>query len=726
MPFATEIVKSISDFRVLINIDSKDTFYSGRFSFNSFTPIGSSYPYDGRLLTAPSISINRDSNQFGILVFSSSGFNLNNADGYFDTLIENYNVIGATIRVYIGYEDLDISNYVNIYTGYLESVVIDEDQAQFSIADLRKRLQTGNSTDISFVDAVTGIENILLGNYAISVTSTYFDLTAWNAAKLQAYDVVRIHPDSDTVDAAIEDCVKSTMGFFFITGDGKYSYKMIDLSATSVTTISHYDVMNKISISYDSSEIIASVSVKVPQYPLLLLNYNTGAQVSYNGFGVLENGYIIQLIDAASTNVIRSIDHGKTFSIMASSSSFILYDPNDTGFVDMKLGNTLLYAMDSSATATSIIFKSDDYGSSWSILSGPNGLNSVVYLTSGTLLGSTKIGSVAPTSIYATSSAIYKSLDYGSTWSLIYSFSGKVITDIDSYNGSDIFIITCNSSSPANGAIYKSTDAGSSWSTVRTIVRSYTTGYNPYYGAICNPKNNNLYVYFPDMTGSTNYEPILISYDNGVNWGVLPDEGKSIRPTSKFSFDSNGDIYVGGISSGQYFSYKTQDSIADASNSITKEYLTLKSDKSYNQYYSDIYGGVYFYSSYWAGNNIYQAKLIDDYVINNTHKSSTYSTYGIDTLKHFDSILTDKFRAEFLASDLSTYFRDLHGKFSITVPMKYYSINVGDNVEVEIWRETTQFLGTKKCEVLGKTYNLDNGTIDFNLRLIEPISYGTF
>ena len=113
MSFATEIVKSVSNFRVLIKIDSND--YSGRFSFNNFTPIGSSEPYDGRLLKAPNISITRDSSFFGRLSHSSSTFSLANVDGYFNTLIENYNIIGSTIRIFTrnlatGYATIDITS----------------------------------------------------------------------------------------------------------------------------------------------------------------------------------------------------------------------------------------------------------------------------------------------------------------------------------------------------------------------------------------------------------------------------------------------------------------------------------------------------------------------------------------------------------------------------------------------------------------------------------------
>jgi hypothetical protein len=131
---------------------------------------------------------------------------------------------------------------------------------------------------------------------------------------------------------------------------------------------------------------------------------------------------------------------------------------------------------------------------------------------------------------------------------------------------------------------------------------------------------------------------------------------------------------------------------------------------------------VTFYCKQTGGNSISinRTKKNEDYdwYDNDAYKASTYSTYGVDTQKAFSTILSQYNDAVSLASDLIAYFKDMHGTFSVTTPMKYYSVNIGDNVDVEIWRETTLFLGTKKCEVLGKSYNLARATIDFKLRII--------
>jgi hypothetical protein len=52
----------------------------------------------------------------------------------------------------------------------------------------------------------------------------------------------------------------------------------------------------------------------------------------------------------------------------------------------------------------------------------------------------------------------------------------------------------------------------------------------------------------------------------------------------------------------------------------------------------------------------------------------------------------------------------------IEVPIKYWQIAVGDFAEVSINRPQSTWLGTRKCEVISKTYNLDRGTITFGIR----------
>jgi hypothetical protein len=101
-----------------------------------------------------------------------------------------------------------------------------------------------------------------------------------------------------------------------------------------------------------------------------------------------------------------------------------------------------------------------------------------------------------------------------------------------------------------------------------------------------------------------------------------------------------------------------------------------------------------------------------------SHQASVLSALGIDTTKYFSTILAYNSQASSLGTKLADYYKDPNGAFPIIVPMKYYAVSLGDNVDVEIWRETTSLLGTKKCEVMGISYDLLNATITFNMRII--------
>jgi hypothetical protein len=100
-----------------------------------------------------------------------------------------------------------------------------------------------------------------------------------------------------------------------------------------------------------------------------------------------------------------------------------------------------------------------------------------------------------------------------------------------------------------------------------------------------------------------------------------------------------------------------------------------------------------------------------------THEASALSAYGVSTRVEVEAFIASSVDADSLVADLAAYHGDLHGELSITVPMRYYSVEVGDNIDVEIWREASSMLGTKKCEVLGKSYDLGRALITFDLRI---------
>ena len=712
MSFSTEINKSVSSFRVLLDIDSKDGNYAGRFSFDEFIPIGSADLYQGRLKNDPRISIKRDSAFFGILVFGASSIQLINNDGAFDTLMDDYNVIGSSIKVYIGYVELDISEYVNIYTGYIEKIEIKEDVAIFGIADLRKRLTTGSSVDLEFVDAVQGVENILLGNYAITAGSLYFDVSAMTAAKALAYDVYRKHPDNDTVNKAIEDCVKSTMGFFFITGDGRYSYKMIDTDATSVTTISRYDIINPTSISYDEGNILGSVSVESPPFPLIEAGTITTESKGQLYPIAMDNGSLIfveYVPLSGGMNIRKTSDYCSSFSVMEISSTSSVV----RNIISPKNGEILICCSDR-------IFRSKDYGSSWSIFTTVLPLTQAINEGSGVVLYYGMNSSSA--------FSVMRSSDYGSSWSAYTTVSSYLFEYAEWVTGTGVYVLARESGTADYGTsmtIFTSS-IGSVYATAAVF-----SGFAAFdVTGICHISTGDLFVAFRasdglTFSGQVTNSQILKLDSTGIDVISVYERTDITGINASFIYnmivDENDMLYMLENTSGGFGNSAMKSINAPDENGVSGFEYIGPSKLSRTLFYDPYQGNIFVGKTYTATEEkLYIGKYSDNmnWALNNTYKASTYSSYGIDTLKHFNTKLIFNSDAVLLAEDLIVYFKDLHGELSITVPMKYYAVNVGDNVDVQIWRETTSFLGTKKCEVLGKEYDLKNAMIKFNLRII--------
>ena len=104
------------------------------------------------------------------------------------------------------------------------------------------------------------------------------------------------------------------------------------------------------------------------------------------------------------------------------------------------------------------------------------------------------------------------------------------------------------------------------------------------------------------------------------------------------------------------------------------------------------------------------APLAGGYIALNKYK--VYREQG------FNTYLPDSTAAQAFANTIMAYAKDIHGQFSIDVPMKYYNVAFGGVVNTELNRQNATMLGIKKCEIIGKTYNLESENINLNLRIV--------
>lgn len=111
----------------------------------------------------------------------------------------------------------------------------------------------------------------------------------------------------------------------------------------------------------------------------------------------------------------------------------------------------------------------------------------------------------------------------------------------------------------------------------------------------------------------------------------------------------------------------------------------------------------------------------DDYTYytDDTRETAVFKKYKTYKQQSFDTVLPDLTEAQAFTNSFLDYVQFTKGVFQVSTGLKYYQIELGDTVNIEAKREcTTDMLGEKKCEVIGKRYTLDNSQIIFTLRII--------
>lgn len=233
------------------------------FSDVEFTPTDSAILYQGRVRDWPAFGFKRDPLFFGRLQFGGFTVEMINGDGNFDTWGESVDLYGNEVRIKHGYATLDVDDYALLYTGIVEKIEVTEESASFSIADKRSQFKRSINYSTTETNALDVIVDILETYYSVQYGSTFFNTTEWDVAQALAPDIT-ITMDTDeteTVINIIENICKAVFGFFLVQADGRFSFKIIDITATSETTIQSTDIFNRHRIAYDPTEVVSSVRI---------------------------------------------------------------------------------------------------------------------------------------------------------------------------------------------------------------------------------------------------------------------------------------------------------------------------------------------------------------------------------------------------------------------------------------------------------------------------------
>ncbi|MCH8011347.1 MAG: hypothetical protein IIA61_05285 [Candidatus Marinimicrobia bacterium] len=366
-------------------------------------------------------------------------------------------------------------------------------------------------------------------------------------------------------------------------------------------------------------------------------------QIINNGF----TNYIVQdiaidpqtpatLYAATQGGVFKSIDKGDTWVIKrngfppTSKWSFssliaeILVDPVNPNIVYAGVGmpqimfgpNELPWTI---VEEKGVIYKSTDYGESWSKIQN-TGINSnaTVY--------SMAIDHNDPTVLYVTTEyGVYKSTDAGNTWQ-------SKITGLPHLNTRNIIIDPTNSdvlyltiwATPGSvsweGGVYKSTDAGESWAAKNDGLAqamgdpsesiNFTSNYK---NIVINPQDSQV-LYVANTSFRTD-PGIFKTTDGGNNWTwVTRDTGANMNIESGWIFWASPVAFCLAIDPGN------PDRIFFGNMMIL--YKTEDAGESWVQVYTDLIG-----SGYWQGRG-FETTVVKDITVDPANSNNVYISYA--------------------------------------------------------------------------------------------------
>lgn len=690
--FADLVSRSVMDFRVLVELSSFDgSSYSGYFTTGGdFTPIGSTVAYEGRLVKAPDVQIRRDSVFFGLSMFSLGSIDLINSDGYFDSLGDSTIIQGGLVSIRIGFDQIALSSYSTIFTGYVESLQTSETQATVAIADLKRKLRHSNTVSRVLINALDFARDVLIDAYGITYDDTYFDTTAWDVAQAQAPVISRFHPDNDTVGDCLSDIGASLFGFVAIAGDGRYTARIIDTTATSVTTIRKIDILSHHDIGYSTDQVLASSGCRVLSWaPFSSSQKPVGMDQCWTlSIGSISGQSVLMAGGSGDGAMAKSTDDGNSWTYCTFGMSFASEVTCILQFTDYPdvwlMGTGGPYSPHGNAT----IQRSTDGGSTFSIMDYLDGYDSYTVWSGVSLSGASAIIGVENPSIWRTRSG-------GLAWEKVLSSPTCIARAMVSPTANTVVF------GGDNGVVYRSEDAGSSWTQIATIASTVTV--------YSMAEANGIII-----AGCSPYGDIYRSDDLGSTWTLLQTLGSSstyiyaMRSIGgAVSDEAPGTSFVCTVgTTGQilysedYFSsYTVLDTISES----TPRPLAV------TQKGTIITGGVDLVRSEWASDTHYEVEA--------TSESYVWGAYGIDATKNFETFFGNVSAAQDGAALIEDYFKNSHGTFSIQIPISYYALELAQMVDVEIWRSQSEMLGTKKCEIMGITWQLGLPAMKLDLRI---------
>lgn len=201
--------------------------------------------------------------------------------------------------------------------------------------------------------------------------------------------------------------------------------------------------------------------------------------------------------------------------------------------------------------ATNLYIKATSNGGAWVYTGGPNAASPVFGNfpgASGIAQGNTTIADNGSGTMIAcaqvnlqTFSSLFKSTDYGATWTNVQNFSGTVVGDVVYNKAQGVFVCVTNDTL---GSVSTSTD-GTGWS-LRFASATPANGFKFGRGTLASAGHAIVKLWSKSLGGAFNEEGVAYSLDLGASWNFAPFGSPTSNVIQSIS-GFNGRIYAAGL-----------------------------------------------------------------------------------------------------------------------------------------------------------------------------------
>jgi hypothetical protein len=182
-------------------------------------------------------------------------------------------------------EAATVSDYTFIFADHpvtsIEQVYVNDKTVAHGDEDLANATFTISDTDYESGDKVTidftgyDIENpldilkdILINHTSLVYNNSFFNTTKWDSVTFSLSQRIGlwIGEKKKEIVKIVEEISSTILGILYIQGDGLYSFKLRDISASPVDTIYISDVIEPVDVQYLSGEYINSARVEYSRF----------------------------------------------------------------------------------------------------------------------------------------------------------------------------------------------------------------------------------------------------------------------------------------------------------------------------------------------------------------------------------------------------------------------------------------------------------------------------